>query len=45
MTIWMQIDEERIRLSAAGLFNVGVHLIPAVSAACLKFIILKRKSN
>ena len=26
----MQIDEERIRLTAAGLFKVGVHLIPAV---------------
>jgi hypothetical protein len=43
MTIWMQIDEEGVRLSAAGLFNVGVHLIPAVSAAsCLKFIIKKK---
>lgn len=27
----MQINEDRVRLSAAGLFNVGVHLIPSVS--------------
>jgi hypothetical protein len=29
----MQIDEGRVRLSAAGLFDVGVNLIPAVSAS------------
>jgi hypothetical protein len=34
----MQIDEGRVRLSAAGLFNVGVHLIPAVSFFPLIFI-------
>jgi hypothetical protein len=33
MTVLMQIDEGRVRLSAAGLFDVGVHLIPAVSAS------------
>lgn len=32
MTLVVQIDVERIQLSAAGLFKVGVHLIPAVSA-------------
>ncbi|XP_045026258.1 uncharacterized protein LOC116915416 [Daphnia magna] len=31
MTLLTQIDEDRIHLSAAGLFKVGVHLIPAVS--------------
>lgn len=31
-----QIDEDRIRLSAAGLFQVGIHLIPPVST-CLWF--------
>jgi hypothetical protein len=30
MTSLIQIDEKRVRLSAAGLFGVGVHLIPAV---------------
>ncbi|XP_046640241.1 uncharacterized protein LOC124322567 [Daphnia pulicaria] len=33
MTVLMQIDEGRVRLSAAGLFDVGVNLIPAVSAS------------
>ncbi|KZS06902.1 Uncharacterized protein APZ42_029437 [Daphnia magna] len=32
MTFLIQIDEDRVHLSAAGLFKVGVHLIPAVSA-------------
>jgi hypothetical protein len=27
----LQINEDRVRLSAAGLFQVGVHLIPSVS--------------
>jgi hypothetical protein len=38
MSILMQIDKGRVRLSAAGLFNVGVHLIPAVSFFLLIFI-------
>jgi hypothetical protein len=42
MTTLMQIDEERLRLSAAGLFKVGMFLIPAVSIfyyfKTLKFI-------
>nr|CAH0109890.1 unnamed protein product [Daphnia galeata] len=36
----MQINEDRVRLSAAGLFNVGVHLIPSVSAAVTYMVIL-----
>lgn len=31
MSMLMQTDESRVRLSAVGLFNVGMHLIPAVS--------------
>ncbi len=31
MTSLVQIDEDRVRLSAAGLFKVGIHLVPAVS--------------
>jgi len=31
MTLLIQIDEDRVRLTAAGLFKVGMHLIPAVS--------------
>jgi hypothetical protein len=31
MTLLLQIDEDRVRLTAAGLFKVGMHLIPAVS--------------
>lgn len=27
----MHISEDRVRFSAAGLFTVGMHLIPAVS--------------
>ena len=30
MAYLMQIEEDRIRLSASGLFKVGMHLIPAV---------------
>ena len=42
MTTLMQIDEERLRLSAAGLFKVGMFLIPAVS---IFFIILKLSNS
>ena len=31
-----KIDEDRIRLCAAGLFSVGMHLIPPVSVTHLK---------
>jgi hypothetical protein len=31
MATLIQIDEDRVRLSAAGLFNVGMFLIPGVS--------------
>lgn len=31
MTILMQMNEDRIQMSAAGVFKVGVHLIPAVN--------------
>jgi gustatory receptor len=37
MTSLVQIDEERVRLSAAGLFKVGMHLIPAVSIATYNY--------
>lgn len=40
MTSLVQIDEERVRLSAAGLFKVGVHLIPAVSIIQTHFLAL-----
>ena len=31
MSFLMQLNESRIRMSAAGLFKVGKHLIPSVS--------------
>ena len=31
MSTLLQIDEDRIRLSAIGLFKVGIHLVPTVS--------------
>jgi len=31
MASLVQIDEDRVRLSAAGMFKVGMHLVPAVS--------------
>ena len=31
MAFLRQINEDQIRLSAAGLFKVGIHLIPTVS--------------
>ena len=32
MSFLMQLDENRVRMSAAGLFKVGKHLIPSVSS-------------
>ena len=32
MSFLMQLDDDRVRLSAAGLFKVGKHLIPSVSS-------------
>ena len=30
MSLLQHVDEDRFRLSAAGLFQVGMHLLPAV---------------
>ncbi|KAK4018993.1 hypothetical protein OUZ56_001028 [Daphnia magna] len=40
MTLLTQIDEDRIHLSAAGLFKVGVHLIPALSGAVVTYMVI-----
>ncbi|XP_057369963.1 putative gustatory receptor 28a [Daphnia carinata] len=39
-TILMQIDENRVRLSAFGLFNVGTHLIPALMGAAVTYLVI-----
>ena len=33
MSFLVQFDENRVRMSAAGFFKVGKHLIPSVSIA------------
>lgn len=38
LSILQHADEERFRLSAAGLFTVGMHLLPAVSLCYLILI-------
>lgn len=43
MSTLLQIDEDRIRLSAIGLFKVGIHLVPTVSNTTL--FICKKKYN
>lgn len=37
MTFLVQIQVDRFRLSAMGLFNVGMHLIPSVSDLYLMY--------
>jgi hypothetical protein len=31
MTFLIQVDEDLVQLSAAGLFKIGIHLVPAVN--------------
>ncbi|KAI9565955.1 hypothetical protein GHT06_009753 [Daphnia sinensis] len=38
MILLEQVDEERVHLSAAGLFKVGVHLIPALIGAVVTYM-------
>ncbi|KAI9565951.1 hypothetical protein GHT06_009749 [Daphnia sinensis] len=40
MTLLAQMDEDRVHLSAAGLFKVGVHLIPALSGAIVTYMVI-----
>ncbi|XP_057369965.1 putative gustatory receptor 28b [Daphnia carinata] len=40
MTFLVQIDEDRVHLSAAGLFKIGVHLIPALSGAIVTYMVI-----
>ncbi|XP_046636053.1 putative gustatory receptor 28b [Daphnia pulicaria] len=40
MTSLVQIDEKRVRLSAAGLFEVGVHLIPTLAGAVVTYMVI-----
>ena len=36
MSLLKHADEERFRMSAAGLFHVGMHLLPAVGYTNIK---------
>ncbi|EFX66301.1 hypothetical protein DAPPUDRAFT_346876 [Daphnia pulex] len=40
MTSLVQIDENRVRLSAAGLFKVGMHLVPALAGAVVTYMVI-----
>ncbi|XP_046446901.1 putative gustatory receptor 28b [Daphnia pulex] len=40
MTILMQMNEDRIQMSAAGVFKVGVHLIPALVGAVVTYMVI-----
>ncbi|KAI9565953.1 hypothetical protein GHT06_009751 [Daphnia sinensis] len=40
MTLLVQIDEDRVHLSAAGLFKVGVHLLPALTGAVVTYMVI-----
>ncbi|KAK4018997.1 hypothetical protein OUZ56_001032 [Daphnia magna] len=40
MSFLIQIDEDRVHLSAAGLFKVGVHLIPALTGVFVTYMVI-----
>ncbi|KAI9565956.1 hypothetical protein GHT06_009754 [Daphnia sinensis] len=40
MTFLIQMDEDRVHLSALGLFKVGVHLIPALTGAVVTYMVI-----
>ncbi|XP_045026257.1 uncharacterized protein LOC123470253 [Daphnia magna] len=40
MTLLVQIDEDRVQLSAVGLFKVGVHLIPTLTGAVVTYMVI-----
>ncbi|KAK4018994.1 hypothetical protein OUZ56_001029 [Daphnia magna] len=40
MTLLTQIDEDRVHLSAVGLFKVGVHLIPTLTGAVVTYMVI-----
>ncbi|XP_057369966.2 putative gustatory receptor 28b [Daphnia carinata] len=44
MSMLMQTDENRVRLSAVGLFNVGMHLIPALTGAAVTYMVILLQS-
>ncbi|KAI9565957.1 hypothetical protein GHT06_009755 [Daphnia sinensis] len=44
MSMLMQTDENRVRLSAAGFFNVGMHLIPALTGAAVTYMVILLQS-
>ncbi|XP_032776435.2 putative gustatory receptor 28b isoform X2 [Daphnia magna] len=44
MSMLMQTDESRVRLSAVGLFNVGMHLIPALTGAAVTYMVILLQS-
>ena len=39
MSLLQHADEERFRLSAAGLFHVGTHLLPAVNKKIIHYFV------
>ncbi len=39
MCFLMQIEEDRIRLSGAGLFQAGMHLVPSVRVDPIELIV------
>ncbi|XP_046643109.1 uncharacterized protein LOC124328388 [Daphnia pulicaria] len=44
MATLIQIDEDRVRLSAAGLFNVGMFLIPGLTGATVTYMVILLQS-
>ncbi|KAI9565954.1 hypothetical protein GHT06_009752 [Daphnia sinensis] len=40
MALLVQLDEDRVHLSAAGLFKVGMHLVPALTGAGVTYMVI-----
>ena len=40
MSLLQHADEERFRLSACGLFQVGMHLLPAVTGSIVTYLVI-----
>ncbi|EFX77513.1 hypothetical protein DAPPUDRAFT_321432 [Daphnia pulex] len=45
MTFLIQVDEDFVQFSAAGLFKVVIHLVPALAGAPVTYMVILLQTN